>query len=454
MNLGGFLQNVGLQMGYNEIYGVQQGIQKTDLQLKQLAVQEGQMKLAQQAQIMQVRQAIAKESQTQDALNKGKVQSPMAVAAQYDKDAQQFLAVGDMQSATQYQQLATSARQQAKDAQVYAAKEKQGKDEDAAKAALAFKNNPNPSTYGAWTAAMTRAGQDTSRMPATLGDFLKNPGAGAAVNAATTLGESSKDVIAQQQKQQDFELKRRDQQEQYALRRADTQAQRAMTAAMHEETIAMQKENQKFRQQQEANASADRRQKMAEAKDNAAWSHTQTLVDHAQQNAAPDVKQYRATQELMNLVSVGGSASDKQVMNQLATYLANAPGRSTNLYFTNNKAIGDLYQRTLNQLQGFLGGTMSPATREAIRQDAAKMRAMDVLVLNAQEAQLKDTVKARVGEGQKGVQLPENFPRLPDGATEAKPGIDANGNVVITFKITGPDGKVRYGTMHDLGQAQ
>lgn len=441
MNLGGFLQNVGLQAGYNEIYGVQQGLQKSDLELKQLAVKQGQMQLLQQAQIMKSREAIAKEQQAQNAISQGKVQSPMAIAGQYDRFAQQALASGDYKGATEYQILATNSRQQAKDAQLYDQKQKQAVSEDAGKAALTLKTNPTEQNYASFVAAMTRAGHG-GQLPATFGDFLKNPGAAASLDAASIMGESTKDVLNQQEKQREFELKQRDQQRQFQQRRADTQAQLSMVAAMHDQTMAMQRDSLKLRESRAEQASADRRARLQETKSSNQFNEEQKVITAAEGAAKPVIEQYRTVNSALTAAKSGSPVLDQQLRQALPSLNSFLKGRATNIYYKDNANFGNVAQRAENALSRFATGKFSEADRTLIQEGLNYMQSQNIVDLNQQEKDMKENAAAR-GLDPSKVMLPGNFPRVPSDALGTAVTPDGS----LTYAVKGADGNIEWYTL-------
>jgi len=426
MSLGGFLQGVGLQMGYNDIYGTKLNLEHADLKLKQQQVQMNSLAMQQQKQIMTGREALMKEEQTQAALNKGKVVSPMQAASQYDQLAQLALGHGDFQSATAFQNESKTLRETAKDTALMVAKQKQSTEEDAAKAAIALKQNPTEAGYHAWVANMAKAGQDVSKYPATLQQFAQNPGAMAALGAASTLGESSKDILASKEKQREFQLKQQQVQEEQAQRRQDRLTQQQLVASMHEQTHNEQVQARLDREQAAQQAHLDRQEKMKQAESGKHFDERQKLVTTAETANSDTLKQYKTVTGAMGAAMQGSAVGDQQLRQALPSLNSFLKGRATNVYYKDNANFGNLAARAENAISRFTQGKFSEADRGQIVTALHYFQAQNTKELNDAEIQLKENAKAQ-GLDPNKVQLPGTFPRVPEGATAT--GLTPDGNL-------------------------
>jgi hypothetical protein len=163
--MGGFFQNLGLQIGYNQIYGQQQAQAQAETELKQQQVASAKMQLAQQAQLTDVRAKVGQVAQMEMAAIKDDVESPLKQAASATKAAAALEAAGDFQGADSWRKQSDSLTKQSKEAADSAKQKQEQSSEAMSQAALAYKTDPSPQNYGQLSAAIARSGGDISKMP-------------------------------------------------------------------------------------------------------------------------------------------------------------------------------------------------------------------------------------------------------------------------------------------------
>jgi hypothetical protein len=201
--MGGFFQNLGLQAGYNIIYGQQQARAQADTELKQQQVLTAKAQLAQQAQLADVRSKVSQVAQAELAGIKDDVEAPVQKADFAMKAAERLEAAGDLQGAASWRQQAEVYTKQGKEAREAAVQKQVKTTEDLAQAALAFKTAPSAETYGQLSAAIARSGGDISKMP-----LPGDPALPAFVEAQTRRGMKASDQLKLLATEEDKRLQR------------------------------------------------------------------------------------------------------------------------------------------------------------------------------------------------------------------------------------------------------
>jgi hypothetical protein len=202
--MSGFFQNLGLQAGYNIIYGQQQARAQADTELKQQQVLAAKAQLAQQAQLADVRSKVSQVAQAELAGIKDDVEAPVQKADFAMKAAERLEAAGDLQGAASWRQQAEVYTKQGKEAREAAVQKQVKTTEDLAQAALAFKTAPSAETYGQLSAAIARSGGDISKMP-----LPGDPALPAFVEAQTRKGMKASDQLKLLAMEKEKELQRK-----------------------------------------------------------------------------------------------------------------------------------------------------------------------------------------------------------------------------------------------------
>jgi hypothetical protein len=233
--MGGFFQNLGLQAGYNMIYGQQQARAQADTELKQQQVLTAKAQLAQQAQLADVRAKVSQVAQAELAGIKDDVEAPAQKADFAMKAAARLEAAGDLQGAASWRQQAEAYTKQGKEAREAAVQKQAKATEDLAQAALAFKTAPSAENYGQLSTAIARSGGDISKMP-----LPGDPALPAFVEAQTRKGMKASDQLKLLTTEEDKRLQR----EEAARSHRENEAIRLETARTN---AALRREGLEFR---------------------------------------------------------------------------------------------------------------------------------------------------------------------------------------------------------------
>jgi hypothetical protein len=233
--MSGFFQNLGLQAGYNMIYGQQQAQAQADTELKQQQVVAAKAQLAQQAQLADVRSKVSQVAQAELAGIKDDVEAPAQKADFAMKAAARLEAAGDLSGAASWRQQAEAYTKQGKEARETAVQKQAKTTEDLAQAALAFKTAPSAENYGQLSAAIARSGGDISKMP-----LPGDPALPAFVEAQTRKGMKASDQLKLLTTEEDKRLQR----EEAARSHRENEAIRLETARTN---AALRREGLEFR---------------------------------------------------------------------------------------------------------------------------------------------------------------------------------------------------------------
>jgi hypothetical protein len=201
--MSGFFHNLGLQAGYDIIYGQQQARAQADTELKQQQVLTAKAQLAQQAQLADVRAKVSQVAQAELAGIKDDVEAPVQKADFAMKAAARLEAAGDLQGAASWRQQAEAYTKQGKEVREAAVQKQTKTTEDLAQAALAFKTAPSAENYGQLSAAIARSGGDISKMP-----LPGDPALPAFVEAQTRRGMKASDQLKLLAAEEDKRLQR------------------------------------------------------------------------------------------------------------------------------------------------------------------------------------------------------------------------------------------------------
>ena len=233
--LGGFLTGLGLQMGYNDLYGQQFQQQQAKTQLLKAEAEKDQLQAQQMQQQMKTQKDLGAFVQSQTQLDGADAANPLKQAQMYNKAAGLAASQGDFASAQEMTTLAKNATQDAQEAVVAQAKQQQLKKEDLANTADEYSANPTRDGAMALAKKAIAAGVN----PATIPANLNSPEGQAWVNQQKLAGMDSKAKAEFVQKA--YEMKAtRDQHEKDHMDNVQTErARMQQTAAFREDILAL-----------------------------------------------------------------------------------------------------------------------------------------------------------------------------------------------------------------------
>jgi hypothetical protein len=388
--MSGFFQNLGLQAGYDMIYGQQQARAQADTELKQQQVLAAKAQLAQQAQLTDVRSKVSQVAQAELASIKDDMEAPAQKADFAMKAAARLEAAGDLQGAASWRQQAEAYTKQGKEARETAVQRQAKTTEDLAQAALAFKTAPSAENYGQLSAAIARSGGDISKMP-----LPGDPALPAFVEAQTRRGMKASDQLKLLATEEDKRLQR----EEAARSHHENEAIRLETARTN---AALRREGLEMR--------AATLKALGNNKD---FKEAESLNAKTQAVAKPLLEDRQRLQDAKGLLAVDSPQADQQLRQDLTALQGHFKGRATNLFYKDNKNYGDLVNRVSGMLSHGFTGRFSEADRQEIGRMLTEMQSK---VIDPALVKLEQQQKAhakRYGLDPDLIELQGDFNRAP-----------------------------------------
>lgn len=308
-----------------------------------------------QAQGVEIQRKVEGEKQmgawlaSQQAANTQAFDDASNAAQTYSKGAQVAAASGQFDMMKQMQTMANSEMERAKDARVEVEKKAATAKEASAQTAITYMNAPTPENAVAMAKAYTAAGGNPVNIP--------QPGSmefNAFAQNLTTSAMSSKDQLARVEKQHEFDATLKERQENHQEQVALRQQMLAQQAQNQQAMRAYQNESLELRKLMYGDTAERKTGQVEAAKEKVQFQQTTKLNDQLTREAKPYLADRSMTQAIKGWLTEDSPDADQQIK-QALTSLKQGISRATNLYYKDNKNVGDVAQK----IEGFVSGTFT-----------------------------------------------------------------------------------------------
>lgn len=171
-NLGQAIAGLGLAAGNTLLYGQEYDLKEAQLQERQQKIAMQKMSMASKMQEQKSEKELGSFIQSQIAEDNTRISNPLKTAQMYEKAAGMAAGAGNFSAAQTMTQLAKGATAEAASARKQQAEQQFAVQEQVAKAAIDFQQNPTPEGMEAVKAAAIRANVNPASIPKSLPEFM------------------------------------------------------------------------------------------------------------------------------------------------------------------------------------------------------------------------------------------------------------------------------------------
>ena len=355
--IGGFLQGLGQQAGYNINYQQQYADTQANIDLKQQQVALGKLDVVEKQQQVESRKSSL--DLFKGAMSEAK--GPKEQAAALQKVMMQAMSMNDistMNSAGAMLKVVQGEEDRTTNEALVAA---EARHEATSMTASEYIATKSPEAAQALIQDYKAAG----------GDVTKLPPPGEKFDAwAETQQLQGKEGMNRAKFAQELQRKKSDEvDKKERLARED-----AAKAEDRKATHALQQGNLDARLANTQLIGAMRSDAVAAKANKVSFDQTEKLNTKLQAAAKPILEDRQRLDDVMGLLAAGNAASDQLARQALPGLLGHFKGRATNLYYHDDKNFGDIEERASSALSWTFSGKMSDANRDILKKSLEDMR--------------------------------------------------------------------------------
>jgi hypothetical protein len=280
-----------------------------------------------------------------------------------------MLKKGDMYGYETMSKLATEKTEALKALHVQQEQAKATKLEALSNTALEFQTSPTPALGEQLVKAAVDAGENPVNIPQQgtpqFASWAKDK-----QTAAMSSADKVKFLTAEADRQRAFKEK----QDEHRDHEEDLAASRALTASNQAATQEMRRESLDFRRQEAADRAADKKDKRSAAQVTADYKVEKDLNRTLEREAKPLTTDLSLVNTALNLLRTDTDASNQQLRQMLPSMVGEVKGRSTNLFYKDNKAFGSVMGRLESHLSSFAAGKPSESVRKELYETLTAMK--------------------------------------------------------------------------------